>query len=208
MPDRFLTLSGSATAEPPKTKGSRFIGFVSPATNEEDALARIEEVRKEHHAARHHVWAYRLGADGAQWRGSDDGEPNGTGGRPLLQEIVSRSLTDLVVVVTRYYGGTKLGTGGLARAYGEAAALVLDTAYEEGLLARKTVRRSVSLHFAFADTAAAMRTLEAFDADVSEQSHHEEGTTLLLAVRASQAEPLAKQFIDATAGRGRAVIES
>lgn len=203
MPDHFLTLSGPASAEPPKTKGSRFIGRVAPATTEADALAVLEEVRSEHHSARHHVWAFRLGPEAWVWRGSDDGEPNGTGGRPLLQELSSRGLTDVAVVVTRYYGGTKLGTGGLARAYGEAAALVLDTAIEAGLLVRKTVRVPLTLRFAFADTSAAMRTLEAFDAVLSTQEYAPSGTTLTLAVRSSQADALADHFVEATDGRGR-----
>ncbi|HIG75193.1 MAG TPA: DUF1949 domain-containing protein [Bacteroidetes bacterium] len=202
MPDHYLTLRGAAEAEPPKSKGSRFIGYVAPAGSEEEALAVVADVRKEHHAARHHVWAFRLTADGSVWRGNDDGEPNGTGGRPLLQEIESRELTDVVVVVTRYYGGTKLGTGGLARAYGEAAALALDTAAEQRLVERRTVRAPVTLRFAFADTSAAMRTVEQFDAEIRDQAYTADGTTLALAVRQSQADALAAQFVEATAGRG------
>ncbi|MEM6327140.1 MAG: YigZ family protein [Bacteroidota bacterium] len=203
MPDQFLTLTAATRAEPPKTKGSRFLGLAAPATTEADALAVVESARREHHAARHHVWAFRLGPDGAQWRGSDDGEPSGTGGRPLLHELESRGLTDAVVVVTRYYGGTKLGTGGLGRAYGEAASLVLDVAAEAGRIVQRTVRVPVTLRFAFADTSAAMRTLEAFDAEIRDQTYTEVGTTLALAVRQSQAEALAAAFVDATAGRGR-----
>lgn len=202
MPDHFLTLRGPISAEPPKTKGSRFIGHVAPASTEAEAVAVVEALRRKHHAARHHVWAYRLGADGSEWRGNDDGEPNGTGGRPLVQQLESHGLTNLVAVVTRYYGGTKLGTGGLARAYGEAAALALDTAKEQGLIVRITVRDQIVLHFAFADTSAAMRTVEAFDVEIRDQAYSVEGTALTFGVRQSQAESLVAQFIEATSGRG------
>lgn len=200
MRDVFLTIGRVATAEPPKTKGSRFIGHVAPVFTEAEALAVVETVRKEHYAARHHVWGFRLGPEGDVWRGSDDGEPNGTGSRPLLQELESRDLTDAVVVVTRYYGGTKLGTGGLARAYGEAAALALDAAP----LKQRTVQILLALHFGFADTSAAMRTLDAFDAEIRDQVYAPEGTSLTLAVRQSQADALVAAFVEATAGRGRA----
>lgn len=197
--DSFLTLRHSGAAEPPKTKGSRFLGEAHPATTEAEAQAVVAATRKREHAATHHVWAYRLGPAGARARASDDGEPTGSSGPPVLREIESRGLTDCVVVVTRYYGGTKLGTGGLARAYGEAAAWALDAAPAE----RQTVRVPVTLSFSFADTAAAMRMVERFDAVMTAQEHSAEGSRLSLAVRASQAAPLAAAFVEATAGRGR-----
>ena len=203
MPDTYLTLRRAIEAEPPKSKGSRFIGHAAPAATEEDALAVVEAVRKREHAARHWCWAYRLGASGETWRANDDGEPNGTGGRPILQEIEGRDLTNTVVVVTRYYGGTKLGAGGLARAYGEAAALALDAARDERLIRTVTVRVPLTLHFAFDDTSAAMRTVQAFDAEIRDQRYSASGAALVLAVRRSEAEPLAAQFVEATAGRGR-----
>ena len=203
MPDHYLTLRQPVSAEPPKSKGSRFIGLAAPARSEAEALEVVASVRKAEHAARHWCWAYRLGADGSNWRANDDGEPNGTGGRPILQEIEGRDLTDVVVVVTRYYGGTKLGAGGLARAYGEAAALALDTARETGLVRRVTVRQPVTLHFAFSDTSAAMRTVQDFDAEIQDQTYSPDGAALVLAVRQSQVDGLAAQFVEATAGRGR-----
>lgn len=207
MADTFQTLRDAHTAEPPKIKGSRFIGHAAPATTEEEALAVVEAVRKAEYAARHWCWAFRLGEDGGLWRQNDDGEPNGTGGRPILQEIAGRDLTDVVVVVTRYYGGTKLGAGGLARAYGEAAALALDEAGARGLVETVTVRVPVTLHFGFDDTSAAMRTAQAFDAEIADQQYTPEGASLHLAVRRSHAEPLAAQFIEATAGRGTVEAE-
>lgn len=200
MTDAFRTLRAAALAEAPKTKGSRFIGEAIPVADEDAAQAALQAVRAREHAATHHVWAWRLGVEGAP-RASDDGEPSGSGGLPTLREIEARELTDCLVVVTRYYGGTKLGTGGLARAYGEAAGLALDAAPA----VTRIVRTRVRLRFAFADTAPAMRLLDLFDARLADQTYTAEGTTLDLDVRAGEAEALAAAFVEATAGRGEVV---
>jgi len=111
-----------------KISGSRFIADAAPALGEEDALAFLEGVRARYHDARHHCWAYRVGPEGGVWRSSDDGEPSGSAGVPILKQLEARAVTDLIVVVTRYFGGTKLGVGGLVRAYGSAAKAVLEEA--------------------------------------------------------------------------------
>ena len=203
MTDAYRTLAAPHDAEPPKTKGSRFLGNVAPAGDEAEALVVVDAVRRREHAARHWCWAFRLGASGETWRASDDGEPSGTGGRPILQEIEGAGLTNVVGVVTRYYGGTKLGTGGLARAYGEAARLALDEARQRRLVREVTVRVPLTLRYGFEDTSAAMRAVQSFDAEVADQTYSAEGGALVLAVRRSHAEPLAAAFVDATAGRGR-----
>lgn len=199
--DVFRTLRAEATAEPPKTKGSRFIGVVSPAPSAEAALEVVAEVRQREHAARHHGWAYRLGPDAPAPRSSDDGEPSGSTGVPILREIEGRDLYHTVAVVTRYYGGTKLGVGGLARAYGEAAGLALEAAP----LKRVVVREPVTLAFSFDDTSPAMRLLDLFDAVLEDQSYSVEGTQLRLSVRRSQVSDLEAAFVEATAGRGTVV---
>lgn len=102
-------------------KKSRFIAEVYPVTEEEEAFAHLEEVKKRYWDARHHCWAYIIGRNPGQERMSDDGEPAGTAGKPILEVIRGRELTDVFVVVTRYFGGTLLGTGGLVRAYTSAA---------------------------------------------------------------------------------------
>lgn len=200
-PDVFLTPAALAAAEPPKTKGSRFLGEVSPASSEAEALAHVGAVRQREHTATHVAWAYRLGPSGGAVRWNDDGEPGGSAGAPILREIEGRGLTDCVVTVTRYYGGTKLGVGGLGRAYGEAAGLALDAAP----VRERTVRVPVRLRFAFADTAGAMRLLDVFDAEVAEQRYSPEGTDLHLRVRRSQADALRAAFVEATLGRGEVV---
>ena len=198
MPDSYRTLAKAAKAEPPKTKGSRFIGEAFPVTDEAEALGRLAAVRKREHAATHHCWAYRLGPDGHAVRYSDDGEPNGSAGLPISREIEDHDLAHVLVVVTRYYGGTKLGTGGLARAYGEAAALVLEEAPKTEVI----LRVPVHLQFAFADTSPAMHTLSRFDAEIAEMSYTAEGTHLFIRIRRSEAKALMAAFIEALGGRG------
>ena len=119
VPDVFRTLAAPSAVRPPKTTCSRFLGEASPAATEAEAARRVGAVRQRERAATHVAWAWRLGG-AARW--SDDGEPSDSDGAPILREIEGRDLTDVVVTVTRYCGGTKLGVGGLARAYGEAAA--------------------------------------------------------------------------------------
>lgn len=108
-------------------KKSRFIGYVSPVTTEDEAIAFVNAIRKKHPDARHNVYAYMLRENNIQ-RFSDDGEPSGTAGIPVLDTIRKKELTDVAVVVTRYFGGILLGGGGLVRAYGHGASLALAAA--------------------------------------------------------------------------------
>ena len=102
-------------------KKSRFIAEVHPVTSEEEAMEILEQTRKQYWDARHHCWAYIIGKNPAAERMSDDGEPAGTAGKPILEVIRGRELTNVLVIVTRYFGGTLLGTGGLIRAYQASA---------------------------------------------------------------------------------------
>jgi uncharacterized YigZ family protein len=111
-----------------REKGSRFLAFAMPARSEEEISHRITQLRKKYHDARHVCYAWVLGADGKKWRAADDGEPRHTAGEPILGQIQSRQLTFVLVVVVRYFGGIKLGTGGLAAAYRQAAADALSRA--------------------------------------------------------------------------------
>ncbi|HLN19610.1 MAG TPA: YigZ family protein [Bacteroidales bacterium] len=118
--DSYRTLSSPAEGLY-KEKGSRFISFAFPVTDQEEIRVIIEKIRKEHHDARHHCYAWMLGQDRLKWRVNDDGEPSGTGGKPILGQINSRNLTNIVIVVSRYFGGTLLGVSGLINAYKSAA---------------------------------------------------------------------------------------
>jgi len=111
-----------------KDNGSRFIALAYPVESERQVKEIVAAVRKEYHDARHHCYAYRLGADGGQWRASDDGEPSGSAGRPILGQIDSAGLSDILVVVVRYFGGVKLGIPGLIRAYRSSTADALAAA--------------------------------------------------------------------------------
>jgi putative IMPACT (imprinted ancient) family translation regulator len=205
--DSYPILDGTARAETPKVKGSRFIGEAFAAPDDASVAACLADVRRREPQATHWCWAARLGApgergDGATPRTSDDGEPSGSAGIPILREIERRGLSDTLVVVTRYYGGTKLGTGGLARAYGEAAGLALDAAPT----AVRVVRVAIRLAFGFADTAAAMRVASGAEVVVREQTYGADGTVLMLDVPRSAAEGLMARFVEATAGRGIAEV--
>ncbi len=111
-----------------KDRGSRFIGIAIPVTSQEEIKSRLAELKKEYHDARHHCFAWVLSPDRQAWRVNDDGEPSGTAGKPILGQINSRELTNVMVVVIRYFGGTLLGVGGLINAYRTAAADALDNA--------------------------------------------------------------------------------
>ena len=111
-----------------KDQGSRFIALAFPVETEDEVKEILSRVRKEYHDARHHCCAYRLGLTGGQWRASDDGEPAGSAGRPILGQIDSAGLSDVMVVVVRYFGGIKLGIPGLIRAYKTSAADALESA--------------------------------------------------------------------------------
>ena len=100
-----------------KDNGSKFLAFAYPVTTEEEIKSIIQQLKKEYYDARHHCYAYRLGHTGAIWRANDDGEPSSTAGRPIYGQILSAELSDILVVVVRYFGGIKLGVPGLIRAY-------------------------------------------------------------------------------------------
>lgn len=123
----FLTLAGPAAAELVEKK-SRFIGYAAPVADEAAALAFVQEIKARHRDATHNCYAYQAGDNDQFQRSSDDGEPSGTAGRPILEVIRGRGLKNTAVVVTRYFGGILLGTGGLVRAYGAAAKLALEAA--------------------------------------------------------------------------------
>ena len=126
-PRRYLTLASPASAEL-EVKRSRFVCDVAPVPTEDDARAFVETVRSGTRDARHHCTAFVLGPDGGTQRSNDDGEPSGTAGAPMLDVLRGRGLTDVVAVVTRWFGGTLLGTGGLIRASGDAVSAAVDAA--------------------------------------------------------------------------------
>jgi uncharacterized YigZ family protein len=149
----YLTLAGRGEAEI-RVKASRFLVVAAPAASEDEARALLAEVQRAAFDATHHCSAWRI--HGGAWRANDAGEPSGSAGAPILAAIDGAALSDCAVVVTRYYGGTKLGVGGLVRAYGEAAALALDAAPRR--LATPAVRLRV--RFDHDQTSIVMRAIE------------------------------------------------
>lgn len=123
----YFTIVGNSQCEVPPIKGSRFIGFAVPIKSDEQALSVVADIKARFPDARHWCWAYQL-REQYKTRFVDDGEPNGSAGKPILAPIVGRELLDTLVVVVRYFGGVKLGVGGLVRAYSQAANAVLDAA--------------------------------------------------------------------------------
>jgi uncharacterized YigZ family protein len=180
-----------------KVKGSRFLAEAVPVPTAEAAEAHIEAVRKRQYSATHHCTAYRVGAKGQTFRYNDDGEPSGTAGPPILRQIDGRALTNTLVVVTRYYGGTKLGTGGLVRAYGDAAALALDACR----IVERVLRDRLRVRFAYDDTSPAMHTIHQHDAEIVD-THYTEETELVVAVRRSEVDAFIEMFTNALGGRG------
>jgi uncharacterized YigZ family protein len=124
MPDYYNTIEKPSIAEF-KDRGSKFIAYAFPVNDKSDCKEKLAIIKKEHPKATHHCFAYRLGIDGMSYRVSDDGEPSGSAGRPILGQIDSRQVTNTMIIVVRYFGGTLLGVPGLINAYKTAAALSL-----------------------------------------------------------------------------------
>ena len=122
--DSFYTIKSSASGIY-KDRGSKFIGYAFPVSSEEEIKQHLSNLKKDHIGARHFCYAWRLGVGGQAWRLNDDGEPNNSAGKPIYSQILSKNLTNVLIVVVRYFGGTLLGVGGLVNAYKSAAAETL-----------------------------------------------------------------------------------
>ena len=142
-----------------KDNGSRFIALAYPVETEEEVKSIVAGLKKEYHDARHHCYAYRLGYKGDLWRASDDGEPSGSAGRPILGQIDSVGLSDILVVVVRYFGGIKLGIPGLIRAYKTSTADALSSAQ----IVDKIASRHFRLQFEYLSMNAVMKVLKDMD---------------------------------------------
>ncbi|KIQ98291.1 YigZ family protein [Lysobacter sp. A03] len=187
------TLAGRASHEI-EVKHSRFLALAAPVDSPEAALAFVAEVGDP--AATHNCWAYRIGE---LYRSSDDGEPAGTAGRPILSAIDGQGLDQTVVVVTRWYGGINLGAGGLVRAYGGCAAECLRTARRRPLIEYV----ECTLRFGFADTGVVHAALAAHGVDKLDEQFTASGVHLRLRLPATRLDELGAQLRDATRDRAR-----
>ncbi len=202
MEDGYYTLREESFGEI-RIKGSRFIGYTAPVRNREEAESFVREISKKHHDATHTCYAYRVGVgDGSLFRYSDGGEPSGTAGRPILEAIDGLELTDVVCVVTRYFGGTKLGTGGLGRAYGRCAGETLD----EGERIERFLTVGLRVVFGYDLTGAVMALVANYGCRVEETSYGSE-TEMILRVRESKVDGFERDILNNTAGRARVYRE-
>ena len=162
--DSYKTISRPSTGIY-KELGSKFISFAYPVSNEEEVKEIISTLKKDYHDARHHCYAYRIGPEGEYWRANDDGEPSSSAGRPILGQLLSYQLSDVLVVVVRYFGGTKLGIPGLIKAYKNATS----DAIEKGEIVGKTAMRSLSLTYDYIRMNDIMKLIRDFSAHIEEQ---------------------------------------
>lgn len=196
--DSYFTLEKPGRYEL-KVKGSRFIGHAMSATLEAVAERLIDSLRKQYHDATHHCFAYRIGkGDHSLIRFHDGGEPAGTAGRPILEAIDHRKLTDVVCVVVRYFGGVKLGTGGLARAYGETAAGALDA----GEAIEKYFEGMFRLIFPYELAGIVMGLVKKYGGIIDKADFSME-TQLDVRIRKSKASLLRDALLQATSGKIR-----
>ncbi len=148
-----------------KDRGSQFLAYAYPLSSVEEFKLKLKALKEEHHKAVHHCFAYRLGVDGNTFRVSDDGEPSGSAGRPILGQIDSKELTNVLIVVVRYFGGTLLGVPGLINAYKTAAALALQTTP----ILQKQIEVNYFLHFDYTRMNDVMMVIKQYNCTVIKQ---------------------------------------
>ena len=188
--DEYRTVAHEATGIY-KEKGSRFLAFAYNVTSADEAKALFKEKQKQFHDARHHCYAWRLGAGDGETKVGDDGEPSGTAGRPILGQILSAELTNIVVIVVRYFGGIKLGTGGLIVAYKTATADALQNAD----IVLRTFNARLSVSFPYLAMNGVMKTLKDSTANVEAQIFDTD-CQMTLSVRIGEKDRLVERLND------------
>ena len=174
-----------------KDRGSKFHAFAYPIRSEEDTKPLLAVLREQHPKANHHCYAYRLGLDRNHYRANDDGEPSGSAGRPILNTLYSRDLTNILVVVVRYFGGTLLGVPGLINAYKTATELAL----EQAVVLTKYVCDEYEITFPYEATSEVNKVLKTHELEITEQSFEMECTFKVL-VRKTQLNKIIPIFED------------
>lgn len=145
-----------------KEKGSKFIGFAFPVADESELKQALEKIRTEHPKATHHCYAFRMGLQGENYRANDDGEPSGSAGLPIFNQMLAHEITNALVIVVRYYGGTKLGVSGLVKAYKESAKITL----EEARIITRELEEEIEILFNFNQQNTIFTLLSKFDAKI------------------------------------------
>lgn len=186
--DTYKTIASPSTGLF-KDKGSKFLSFAYPVNNEKDFKDHLSELKKTYFDARHHCFAYMIGTHKEQFRAFDDGEPSGTAGKPILGQIQSKDLTNILVVVVRYFGGTLLGTSGLIQAYKSATADALEKAH----IVEKTINHIFRLDFEYSAMNDVMKIIK--DESLTQLSHNFElKCTMDISVRQKLSEALTKKL--------------
>lgn len=188
MNDLYKTITKPAEGYITEKK-SKFLSFAFPVTTADEVKEIVDEYRKKYYDARHVCWAYMLGTEREDFRANDDGEPSGTAGRPILGQINSYELTNVLVLVVRYFGGTLLGTGGLVKAYKEAA----EDAIKNAEIVEKTIDESFTIHFEYLLLNDVMRVLKQFE-NASWEQDFQESCTMKIRIRKSEFRQLYDTF--------------
>lgn len=162
--DNYLTIASTSYGEY-KEKGSKFMAFAYPMDDEHILSVSLESLRSEHHKARHFCYAYQIGLDQNRFRINDDGEPSGTAGKPIYGQIQSYGLTNILVVVVRYFGGTKLGVSGLIHAYKEATKAALD----ESVIIEKYISNTYQLRFNYDQMGHVLNVLKDLNIEITDK---------------------------------------
>lgn len=199
MGDTYYTIKGTGSGQY-KEKMSRFLSFAVPVKTADEAKDTVKRFQNEYHDSRHVCWAYMLGPKRLEWQLNDNGEPSGTAGKPILGQINSAEVTDLVVVVVRYFGGIKLGTSGLIGAYREAARLAIEDA---GIKEMHAMKR-VCVIFPYMAADGVMRLIKEKDLDVVERTF-DNSCTIIMDVR-EDIEPEIKGKLESLSGISYSVV--
>lgn len=180
----YWTIEGDSEGQYSQLR-SKFIAFAIHIESEEEALREVARIRQKYYDARHVCWAYRLGAEGETTRSNDDGEPSGTAGKPILGQLLSHNLTEVVVIVVRYFGGVKLGTPGLIESYRAAA----HEALEAAVRIERIIEKRFSVRFGYELMGDVMRYIKDSGAKVVEQEFMER-CFVLISLRADEVDSL------------------
>lgn len=165
LKDTYKTIKKPSIGEIYKEKGSKFIGYAFPLNNEGEVVEYINKLKAEHHKARHWCYAWQLGTEKISYRANDDGEPNNSAGQPIYGQLLSKELTNVLIVVVRYFGGTKLGVGGLISAYKKSTQLAI----EASVIVKKTVNVDFGITFEYKDLNKVLRIIKDNNVEIKHQ---------------------------------------
>lgn len=185
----FLTIKNPVEDILLKEKGSKFIGFAYPVNNENDIKEKLQDLYDVHPKATHHCYAFRLGINGENYRANDDGEPSGSAGLPIYNQLLANQITNILIVIIRYYGGTKLGVGGLVKAYKESAKLTL----EQAEIITKELEIEMEIRFPFSMQNIIFSLLNKFDAKILDFDA-QQNCTIKTIIKTSQKESISKNL--------------